>query len=550
MKKFARILSIVMVIALALALAAPAMAADIGTPDPSMQPGSITIKNAIPGHTYTIYRIADLISFDATSGNYTYEVNDAWYDFLRNQGIAFNNTATGKHYVYGYVINDVEVFAAACLAQAKIIDTPSASKTAVVDTSATAGAAPHNGIVEFTDLPLGYYVVESSVGVTVGLTTTDYDKVFYEKNGVPTIDKYTFEDSGNPPFASKVNDADMSQPVNYMITVSKAAGAANYIVGDKLSAGLDLDASTISVHYNEANAADGSDVTGVLGTDYDLYLRADYNDADWLALLETLVGAANAPHFAEYTFMVKLSDSLLENMPIGKIVEVTYQCKLNENAIVGGVGNDNTATLVYGRDPFSMSEDVTTKTYTWDVKIFKYTGTQSNPTPLAGAGFTFYTANPTTATDLAAITMHFTSAGTNADGVPVYNYDPAGTVTEIMTDATGKFIIQGLDSTRYYMDETTTPPGYSYIQHPIVIDVTAINGTNGSQATYQGSTLTNSVSHTTDGWIMILNTTSVVLPETGGIGTIIFVSTGAFLVLTMGILLVVKKRMGSVIFTR
>ena len=67
---------------------------------------------------------------------------------------------------------------------------------------------------------------------------------------------------------------------------------------------------------------------------------------------------------------------------------------------------------------------------------------------------------------------------------------------------------------------------------------------------YSDPSLGYTVADTIDGYIEVLNSTGVVLPETGGIGTMLFIGIGSFLVLSMGVLLVVKKRMSQVIFTK
>ena len=67
---------------------------------------------------------------------------------------------------------------------------------------------------------------------------------------------------------------------------------------------------------------------------------------------------------------------------------------------------------------------------------------------------------------------------------------------------------------------------------------------------YKRQPLDYTVANTIDGYIEVLNSTGVVLPETGGTGTMIFLTVGSLLVLSMGVLLVVRKRMGQVIFTK
>lgn len=43
--------------------------------------------------------------------------------------------------------------------------------------------------VTFENLPLGYYLVDSSVGALCGLNTTNLAVNIQEKNEVPTVDK-------------------------------------------------------------------------------------------------------------------------------------------------------------------------------------------------------------------------------------------------------------------------------------------------------------------------------------------------------------------------
>ena len=82
----------------------------------------------------------------------------------------------------------------------------------------------------------------------------------------------------------------------------------------------------------------------------------------------------------------------------------------------------------------------------WDVDVFKYTMNGQTETALAGATFT----------------LSNNSDGTNpidliSEGNNVYRVaktGETGTVTEITTDTTGTFTIQGLDADTYYLTET------------------------------------------------------------------------------------------------
>ena len=84
----------------------------------------------------------------------------------------------------------------------------------------------------------------------------------------------------------------------------------------------------------------------------------------------------------------------------------------------------------------------------------------------------------------------------------------------------GKVTIKGLaKDTSYYLEETKAPDGYTKLAER-----------------YEIKAGTNEVS-------MVVNTSGVVLPSTGGIGTTLFVLIGTIMVLSLGTVLVSKYRM-------
>lgn len=519
MKKLGKIFAAIMIIALMAALAVPAFAAGAG---------SITINNAVVGQQYTIYKMATLDSYDAVNGNYSYLVNDYWKTFFQNHSVTVDTT---NHINYTNTIVNATSFAADAVAWAEAgaaEDSPSVTITA---TSTT---------VVFSDLDLGYYCIDSSQGAVCGLTNADPDGSINEKNGTPIIEKYVKEDSTGD--WEHTNDDHLGATVEFQVEVTKVAGAINYVVGDNLSAGLTLDpdlASNIQVFF--------STTPGVAGTDYTLYINPGDADA-WKATLEGLVGADHAEALAEYDFVVDLDDATVTSMVDGAEIIIRYSATLNADAIIGTTGNKNEATLIYGNDPMSILEPVQTITYVWDFQVFKYTNaSDSTKQPLAGAKFSIYETNPET--DSAASAMWLRFVETNAAGEDVYEHvhDPADTtdLTQVITTngTSGKFVIQGMDSGTYYMKEIEAPAGYHMLRSMVVIQI----GTIGSYSDYA---LDYTVANTVDGYIEVLNSTGVVLPETGALGTILFVSTGAILAMVMGVLMVVRKRMTKVVFTK
>ena len=94
---------------------------------------------------------------------------------------------------------------------------------------------------------------------------------------------------------------------------------------------------------------------------------------------------------------------------------------------------------------------------------------------------------------------------------------------------------------KYQLVETKAPAGYNMKTEPVIIHVknnglTYNEGTTLSSSN-NGVTATNGV-YT----LLITNTAGVELPHTGGIGTTIFRMAGLTLILTVGIVLIFKKR--------
>ena len=125
-----------------------------------------------------------------------------------------------------------------------------------------------------------------------------------------------------------------------------------------------------------------------------------------------------------------------------------------------------------------------------------------------------------------------------SEGNNVYRVATTGetdTVTEITTDATGKFTIEGLDADTYYLTETAAPAGYNKLAGPVTIVIGENGVVNGTTEAPQGVDE-----------VKVLNQSGTELPSTGGMGTTIFYIIGAVLVLGAVVLLITKKRMNSV----
>lgn len=443
--------------------------------------GSITINHAVVGQTYTIYQILDLESYNASANAYAYKATTAWNTFINSNGIkgTYVNVDT-QGYVTWKDGADKVAFAKAAQKYAKYNSiTNQGSVTATTTT------------VSFTGLDLGYYLVDTTLGTLCSLDTTNPDVTMEEKNEVP-VNVKTVEEDSTGKYGEK-NDADIGQTVNFKSTITAQVGAENYVFHDTMSAGLTY--------------------TGVTG----------------ITLNGTAVDASNytvtAPAADGDTFDVTFTQAFCDTLKANDEIVISYTATLNENAVIAGDGNLNTSKVSYGDSSNTKyTPDSQTKTYTWDVDVFKYTKNGETEKALAGATFTL-SKNTDGSNPIALV-----SEGNNV--YRVAKTGETGTVTEITTDETGKFTIKGLDADTYYLTETAAPAGYNKLAGSVTIVIGANGVVNGTTEAPQGVDE-----------VKVLNQTGAELPSTGGMGTKLFYVLGTVLVLGAGILLITKRRM-------
>ncbi len=470
MKRTKRIASVLLALVMALSLITTAFAAG--------ETGSITIDNAVVGKTYTIYRIFDLNSHNDDYTAINYKVSAKWAAF-------FQDGAKGLDYVtiddQGYVTWKVDADKAAfakdayAFAQASSIPNDGQDKA----TSST---------VKFENLTLGYYLVQSDLGVLCSLDTTMPDVTIKEKNSQPTVDKQVQENSNGT--WGDTNDANIGDTVNFKTTINVVDGQPkNYVLHDKMSNGLTFDAGSVEVKIG--------DRTLTLGSDYTLIA----NPKDGC------------------TFEIEFKENVLKP---NDVVIVTYSATLNEKAVIYPEPNTNETKLVYGEGSETTWDE--TKTFTYQFDLVK---TKTDNTVLNGAEFKLYDAK-TEGNEIALID----------EGNGVYRVATAAEkAAEGFVSATikaGKVTIKGLDSGTYYLEETKAPAGYNVLAERVEVKIDHANLT----ATVEGDTYVS-------GGVQVINKTGAELPSTGGIGTTIFYVVGGLLVVAAGVLLVTRKRMSK-----
>lgn len=430
--------------------------------------GSITINKAVVGETYSIYRILDLETYDKDAKHYIYRANANFEEFItRDEGknylVAQNSNGTGATYYVWKTGADVVEFSKAALAWAKANNVT----TTVAPIKATSTT------VKFDGLPLGYYLVDTTTGSLLNLTTTNSNAVIEEKNTVtPKVDKDVKEDSTGD--YGKTNDATIGDTIDFKATITTGAGYTKYVLRDTMSAGLTFNANSVKVKAGD-----------------------------------TTVDASNytvTPNKDGYTFVVEFKDSYIVTLPKNTKIEVYYTATLNENAVVEGEGNPNVLDLAYGEN--KTTDKVKTTTYTYKFNIIKKDG--ETKTKLEGATFKLFDKN------------------NNIIYVELIENNVYRVTTEkndVLINA-GEATIEGLDADTYYLEEVTAPTGYNKLTSKVEVIISKV----GSNNTFSRFTAE------------VLNYTGSQLPETGGIGTTLFLTLGSILVIGFGLLLVTKLR--------
>lgn len=534
--------------ALALAVIFSLSTAVFATGTPSNELGKITITGAVDGQTYSAYKLFDLTygtSGDDTSYSYTYdqgttEKPNPWNGFFITEG------GKGTDYVTidknGYVTwkTTVDQNEATVVAFAKAALTYAKEHTDILPT-ATANADA-SGTVVMDALPLGYYLVDSSLGALCDLTSASPTASIEEKNGQPWPKKDVWNDNDpNDTGWKDWNDANIGDTVTFKTTITTKKGPENYVLYDKMAAGLTFG----SISSVKKLVCIGSD-------DYGQALYGDESTATELALTTDYTVNSTPTETDNWTFKIEFTPACLSGLQPDDRILVEYTATLNENAVVGSSGNKNETWLTYGEIVDGVSKGIsttdTTWTYTWKFDVLKK---NSQDDPLANAVFTLSKNSDGTSPISFVKTQDYgvtPDAETNAIVFDTYRSTKnagEGEVTEITTDSHGYFCLEGLDAGTYYLTEVQAPDGYNRLSEPKTIIITSVNLTTGEGAAGITERLNLGAGPVASLVVPVVNESGSLLPTTGGMGTTIFYIIGAVLVLGTGVLLVVKKRMSA-----
>ena len=549
MKKMKKMIAILLAAVLVLGMNLTVFANEPAAQNTS---GSISITNAVPGKVYKAYLMFELESYSTASGAYLYTVKDPlWRAFVETNSVASqyleiyeenhvrikDSDATDNKYTAKTLTAEDK----AALATAAIIYAKENNMAAAAELPRTLG----DGSKSFTqsDLTLGYYAVDSSMGALCGLTTLDPNSQVSEKNTEPTVDKEVMEDVDNDGQIGKndtwgeKNDDEIGDTVYFKSTIHAKAGAHNYVLHDRMGDGLTLNKESIKVKIGE-NELNGYLVDGTKNLplkdeeyekDYDYYVLYDQKNQT----TETEV----------CDFEVHFTTKFLNTITEATDIVVSYNALLNEHAYVYEKANRNATQLEYGDENFT-TEDITL-TYTYMVDVIK---TDADNKVLSGAKFELYAANSKgTTLDVkdkegndvkVGEKLKFLSLGNGAYTLTTSN-DTKGVEVVIA----GDIVLNGLDVGTYYLVETEAPAGYNKLDRAIKVEITRnANDLGSNNIGYTSNGVYDAV---TGGGYQVINKTGGILPSTGGVGTTLFYIAGGALVVAAAVVMVTRKRMDA-----
>lgn len=495
-KKFA---SLLLAVIMVLSMSTVVFATQEG-PTPELTTGTITINQAIPDQTYSIYQVLYLESYNATSGAYAYNANSAWKSWVEDANGGGKYLSTDSQ---GYVTwkegADVEAFVKDALAHAQ--DSGIANDGQKKAGEATAPATTTT--VTFENVKPGYYLVDTTTGSLCSVDTANPNATINEKNKVPPVKKQVQEDSD-----SSWGDSDTAQigdTVNFRTTITTDKGAQNYVLHDDMSNGLTFTQGSIRVYV------------GQVGADHEL------DAANYTVATSGLTDGCD--------FEITFAQTYLDTITSQTDLIVTYSATLNSDAAISTDKNTNKTQLQYGDDNRTEWSETTTETFK-----FQIVKTDDQNKLIDGAEFQLYT-QQTDGTPLALVDK--------GDGTYrlATSTDTTTTTTIVVKD--GQAMVQGLDSdsaTKYYLEETKAPAGYNKLDGRV--EITMDKGNLVAQISHDSQSGDDTW---TSGGVHVVNKTGSELPSTGGMGTTIFYAVGGVLVISAGIFFVLssRKRQGS-----
>ena len=490
MKLFKKFASFVLAFTMVMAIAMPSVVKAAGN-------GSITITGAASGHTFEAYQIfaGDVSGKTLSNLKWGSGVTEAGQTALGNaktKADSLKNSSDAKDF---------------------------ASEVSQYLTTASATSVADGQDYKINGLAPGYYLVKDKDGSVSGQDS--YTKFILEvvgddvsaavKSNVPTSEKKvkdTNDTTGETTGWQDSADYDIGDQVPFQLTGNVADDYSQYksayqlVFHDTLSNGLTFNENSVKVYVNDSDTPVSSD-------QYTIAYPATDN----------------------HSFDVTINDVKSLGDHVTK-VRVEYTATLNENAVIGSLGNPNKMYMEFSNNPNSTTGTDKGQTPEDKVIVFTYkvviNKVDSRRIPLAGAAF------------------KLEKVLSNGEKKLVKEY----TIGEDEEDLEKtRFEFRGLDDGKYILTETVTPEGYNTMD-PITFNITASHDTKSDDpklTDLNGNAVDGEIKFTvneTKGTLTasVVNYMGSELPSTGGMGTTVLYVAGTLMILAAGVFLVMKKK--------
>lgn len=449
------------------------------TPVTETSTASITIENALENDVLAAYKVID-ITYDAGTNHLTYAWNSNFTDYFAGT-TSYNATAyTVEEFA---VLTDNSDMLKNLLAQ---LPNYIANRTITPTKTETVAA---NGTATFADLGMGEYFIRPTSTTSVYQLMLQRVEPTVENNAY-VIDDVTFSAKKQEVNITKIADktsVTKNEKVTYTLTVdiptySTNAADKSFYVSDLLPDGLTIDTSSISIKIDGADVADEIytiDTTPTAGYTFKFSVSTDQYDANWSAYG-------------------------------GKQLVITYSATLNDdNTTAVNTKETNTATFDYSFYPYventHQKKTATVDVNTFAIKIDKHVAGNYDQ-KLSDAKFDLYR----------TATQAEIDAGTAVD-IPYTAVKGIKLEGDLTTNANGEAIFAKYEANShrydYYLVETAAPSGYNLLTNAVQVNFTE-NDVAASEGFYT---------------VRVPNNSGIMLPITGGMGTVIFTALGIVL---------------------
>lgn len=492
MKLFKKITGFILAFAMILAIAMPSVVM-------AEETYTLTLDNTVTGHTYEVYQI--FTGKLSTKGNKRVLSDLVWGSGVKAN--AYNETAKEK----ANTLTDetkAKAFAKELVDEKKLSDTKKTKESAA-------------GFTVIDGLAAGYYLVkdtddslkekhDSYTAYILQVVGNDSVKV---KSDVPTSEK-------------KVKDINDSTET----TLGGWQDSADWDIGDVIPFKIE---GTLPNNYTSYNTYTlkfhDKEEKGLTFNKDSVKVYVD----DQLINAGYRIEESNSDNC---TFEV-IFDNMksIEEATNNSTVRVEYTSTLNEDAVLGKLGNKNTMHMEFSNNPnneqggeFGKTPDDTVIVFTYKVDVNKV-DEQGNK--LTGAEFTLEK---------------------KIKGTP----DTWKKIQKVSGTADDLFEFKGIDDGEYRLTETKAPDNYDKLSAPIYFTVTAshVDGATPYLDKFSGNITSGNVGTMTftankDSGILstkVVNKPGSSLPETGGMGTTILYVAGAVMILAAGAFLVMQKK--------